>query len=133
MGAGVENRIASVSLSISAVSGYCNGMSKSHHCIVLVTVPDAKVAREIAKSALENHLIACANLVPKIESLYWWEGKIEKSSEVLLLLKTHRDKIEALEQHVVKVHPYDTPEFVILKISDGNKRYLKWITDSVGL
>ena len=108
-------------------------MAKSHHCIVLVTAPDTAVARKIAKSALENRLIACANLVPKIESLYWWEGKIEKSNEILLLLKTHRDKLADLEKHVVKVHPYDTPEFVVLKIADGNKRYLKWLSESCGI
>ncbi|MBA4148644.1 MAG: divalent-cation tolerance protein CutA [Verrucomicrobia bacterium] len=108
-------------------------MAKSQHCVVLVTAPDSTVARQIARSALEHRLIACASLVPKIESLYWWEGKIEKGNEVLLLLKTHRDKLVELEKHVLKHHPYDTPEFVVLKIAGGNKRYLAWLSESCGL
>ncbi|MFN7141797.1 MAG: divalent-cation tolerance protein CutA [Limisphaerales bacterium] len=107
-------------------------MPKSNHCVVLVTAPNATVARKIAKSALEKELIACANLVPRIESLYRWEGKIEKSNEVLMIIKTHRDKLKDLEQDVLKNHPYDTPEFVVLKIAAGNKRYLKWLSESCG-
>jgi len=106
-------------------------MPKSSHCVVLVTAPNAAVGRKIAKSALENRLIACANIVPKIESLYWWEGKIEKGNEVLILLKTTRDKLKALEASVLGNHPYDTPEFVVLDIARGNKRYLDWIAASV--
>lgn len=81
--------------------------------------------------ALEQRLIACANLVPRIESLYWWEGKIEQGKEILLVLKTHRDQLTALEKLVLELHPYDTPEFVVVKIARGNKRYLSWLTDSI--
>jgi len=99
--------------------------------IVLVTAPNLKVARQLAQFALRAKLIACANLVPKIESHYWWQGKIESGNEVLMVMKTTQACVTALEKLVIAKHPYETPEFVVLGIHAGNKRYLKWITDSV--
>jgi periplasmic divalent cation tolerance protein len=95
--------------------------------LVLITAPDLKTARKLARAALGKRLIACANLVPKIESHYWWRGKIESSAEVLLILKTTAAQVAALERLVVEQHPYDTPEFVVLSLSDGNQRYLNWL------
>lgn len=100
--------------------------------IILVTAPDLKVARQLAQAALKARLIACANLVPKLESHYWWEGKIEKGAEVLMVMKTTRTRLAALEKLIVAKHPYDTPEFLVLPLVAGNGRYLKWIADSVG-
>lgn len=100
--------------------------------IVLVTTPDLKVARQLAQAALKARLIACANLVPKLESHYWWEGKIEKGEEVLVIMKTTRTRLAALEKLIVAKHPYDTLEFLVVPLMAGNARYLKWITDSVG-
>jgi periplasmic divalent cation tolerance protein len=98
--------------------------------IVLVTAPDLKTARSLAKSALSARLIACANLIPKIESHYWWRGKIESGSEVLLVLKTQKSKLAALEKLMLALHPYDTPEFVVLPLSAGNKKYLDWLAEN---
>jgi periplasmic divalent cation tolerance protein len=95
--------------------------------VVLVTAPDLKTARVLAKVALQARLIACANLIPKIESHYRWQGKIESGTEVLLVLKTQKSKLAALEKLIVARHPYDTPEFVVLSLSAGNKRYLDWL------
>src|ERR1019366_9560236 len=92
--------------------------------IVLVTAPDLKIARALAKAALQAKLIACANLVPKIESHYWWQGKIESSAEVLLILKTRKAKLAALEKLILAQHPYDTPEFLVLSLVAGSKKYL---------
>jgi periplasmic divalent cation tolerance protein len=100
--------------------------------LVLVTAPDLKVARRLAHGALGKRLIACANLIPKIESHYRWQGKIENSAEVLLLLKTTRPRLAALEKFIVANHPYDTPEFLVVNLNRGNKRYLQWLCDSVG-
>jgi periplasmic divalent cation tolerance protein len=94
--------------------------------LVLVTAPDVKTARKLARRALEEHLVACANLVPKLESHYWWQGKLESAAEVLLLLKTTAARVEALERLILAHHPYDTPEFVVLPIRGANRRYLKW-------
>jgi len=97
--------------------------------IVLVTTPELKTARRLAKAALAARFIACANLVPKIESHYRWQGKLERSAEVLMLMKTTKAHVAALEQLIVAKHPYDTPEFVVLTLSGGTKRYLAWLTE----
>jgi len=98
--------------------------------VVLVTAPNLKTARALARAALQARLIACANLIPKIESHYWWRGKIESGAEVLLVLKTQKSKLAALEKLVLARHPYDTPEFVVLPLSAGNKKYLDWLAEN---
>ncbi len=105
--------------------------STAKFAIVLVTAPDLKTARALAKAALQAKLIACANLIPKIESHYWWQGKIESGAEVLLVLKTQKSKLAALEKLIIARHPYDTPEFLVLPLSAGNARYLGWLAASV--
>jgi periplasmic divalent cation tolerance protein len=99
--------------------------------LVLVTAPDLETARKLARAALAARLIACANLVPRIESHYWWQGKPESSSEVLLLMKTTTVRLAALEDMIVARHPYDTPEFIVLPIHRGNRAYLAWLQGSV--
>lgn len=98
--------------------------------IVLVTAPDVKTARTLAKAALAARLIACANLVPKIESHYRWQGKMEAGKEVLLVLKTTRPRLVALKKLILKLHPYDTAEFVVLPVKQGSARYLAWWSES---
>jgi periplasmic divalent cation tolerance protein len=98
---------------------------------VFVTAPDLKTARKLAKAALDAKLVACANLIPKIESHYWWQGKIESSAEVLIIFKTTKAKLKPLEKLIVEKHPYDTPEFIVLPLSGGNKRYLNWLSQSL--
>jgi periplasmic divalent cation tolerance protein len=98
--------------------------------VVLVTAPDLKTARTLTKAALAARLIACANLVPKIESHYWWHGKMESSKEVLMILKTTRPRLAALEKLILKLHPYDTAEFVVLSVSQGGTRYLAWWSEN---
>src|SRR5258705_9767028 len=92
--------------------------------LALVTAPDFKTARRLARAALEARLIACANLLPKIESHYRWQGKIERSAEVLMILKTSQARLGKLEKLVLAEHPYDTPEFVVWPLRQGTKRYL---------
>jgi len=99
----------------------------SKFAVVLVTAPDLKTARMLAKAALQARLIACANLIPKMESHYWWHGKIESGAEVLLILKTRKSKLAALGRLILAKHPYDTPEFLVLPLSTGNKKYLDWL------
>jgi periplasmic divalent cation tolerance protein len=99
--------------------------------VVLVTAPDLKIARRLAQSALRARLAACVSLVPKIESHYWWQGKLEKGAEVLLLLKTQRAKLPALEKLVLAQHPYDTPEFISLPLTSGTNRYMAWLGASL--
>jgi len=105
-------------------------MSAALH-IVLVTAPDADVGRKLAAAILNVRAAACVNIVPGLESHYWWEGKIDQSSEVLLLIKTTKAKLKALEKVVRKNHPYDTPEFIAIPANLVSKKYLAWVCDSV--
>ena len=102
----------------------------SNFSIVLVTAPDLKTARRLARAALKAKLVACVNLLPKIESHYWWQGKLERGSEVLMILKTTRRALRKLETLVLRLHPYDTAEIVVLPVSRGSERYLAWWRDS---
>ena len=100
---------------------------------VLVTVPDMALARRLAKTALEGKLAACANIIPAVESHYWWEGKLESSSEVLLIFKTRQELLPKLERTVRGVHPYDTPEFVGIPLTAGSRKYLTWLAESTAI
>ncbi|MCU0771293.1 MAG: divalent-cation tolerance protein CutA [Verrucomicrobia bacterium] len=95
--------------------------------VVLVTAPTPAVARKLARAALDQRLIACANLVPRIESWYWWQGRIESGKEQLMVMKTRRTLLPRLEKLIRQLHPYDTPEFIALPLTAGNRRYLDWI------
>jgi periplasmic divalent cation tolerance protein len=97
--------------------------------LVLVTAPDLKTARRLARAALRKRLAACANLLPGLESHYWWRGKIESSSEVLLLFKTRASRLRDLEKLILAEHPYDTPEFVVLQLTAGTERYFAWLRE----
>ncbi|HOX58896.1 MAG TPA: divalent-cation tolerance protein CutA [Candidatus Paceibacterota bacterium] len=101
------------------------------YAVVLVTAPDVETARMLAGTALKARLIACANLVPQIESHYRWRGKIEAAAEVLLIMKTSVTGLTALEKLIVARHPYTTPEFLVLPILRGTRRYLDWVQSSV--
>jgi periplasmic divalent cation tolerance protein len=107
-------------------------MSGPKFAVVLVTAPKLKTARKLARAALAARLIACANLVPRIESHYWWEGKIEAGAEVLLVMKTTAPRLVALQKLILAKHPYTTPEFIVLAITQGSRNYLKWLSESVG-
>ena len=98
---------------------------------VFVTAPNITVARKLAAAALNARLAACANLFPKIESHYWWQGRLESSTEVLILFKTLSERLKELEECVLANHPYQTPEFVALKLEHGSEKYLNWISESV--
>ena len=104
--------------------------SSSRYRVVWVTAPDLKTARRIAQAVLGARLVACANLIPKLESYYWWKGRVESASEVLLIMKTKASLLAELERMVLALHPYETPEFVVMSLKGGNSHYLKWISDS---
>ena len=107
-------------------------MTSGKFSLVLVTAPDLKTARRLARAALKARLIACANLVPKIESHYRWQGKIERGSEILLILKTTVARLAKLEKFILSEHPYDTPEFIVIPLKAGNRGYLDWVGISCG-
>jgi periplasmic divalent cation tolerance protein len=101
--------------------------SAARFAVVLVTAPDLKIARMLAKAALQSRFVACANLVPGIESHYWWDGKIESAAEILIVFKTQKSKLIALEKLLLAKHPYDTPEILALPLNTGTRKYLDWM------
>lgn len=109
-----------------------NFLGMSEHRVILTTCSSEEEAERIARELLERKLVACVNIVPGIKSLYWWEGKVEEGSEILLLMKTRADKMAEIERIVKELHSYSVPEVIALGIEEGSKRYLKWIDESVG-
>ncbi len=98
--------------------------------IVLTTLPADADGAAFARTLVEERLAACAQIHPRIESHYWWQGKLERSNEVLILFKTTKTKLAALEKLVLARHPYDTPEFIALPLDSGTPRYLDWIAST---
>ena len=95
--------------------------------VVLVTAPDAETAARIARALVEEHLIACANVIPGIRSIYRWEGEVADEPEVLLVLKTRASRFAAVAARVKALHPYALPEVVALPVVDGSEAYLDWV------
>lgn len=96
-----------------------------------VPCPTAEVAAALAKSALHARLAACANIVPTIRSLYWWEGEIQDDAESLLLLKTDAIHLEALRAKLTEEHPYEVPCLATLPPEHVNAAYAAWLTASL--
>ena len=99
------------------------------NCIIFTTCPDKKTANKIADALLKKKLVACANILPGVTSKYWWKGKIEKSNEVLVIMKTRRSLFGKAKRQIEALHPYDVPEILCVRIAEGSRDYLKWIKD----
>jgi periplasmic divalent cation tolerance protein len=95
--------------------------------VVLTTAASPEEAARLGRTLVEERLAACATLVPAVESIYRWQGKIESSSETLLLLKTESDRLAALESRLRELHSYQTPEFLVLEVESGSHPYLAWL------
>jgi periplasmic divalent cation tolerance protein len=99
--------------------------------VALSTVGNAADAQRIGRALVERRLAACVNVVPGITSIYSWKGTIETDAELLLVIKTRREKLEALRAALVELHPYEVPELVAMPVEGGNAAYLEWIGESV--
>lgn len=104
---------------------------KNNFIAVLVTAKDKKEGSRIAKGLLEAKLIACANIIDGVQSLFWWEGKIDSSKEVLLVLKTKKNLFKKVMTKVKSLHSYQTPEIIALPLVTGSEDYLDWVSSSV--
>jgi len=100
--------------------------------MVLSTAGSQEEARRIAHALVEKGLAACVNIVPGVESVYRWEGKVESSAEWLLLMKTTAAAFPQLRTALTELHSYEIPECLSLEIADGSAAYLEWIGNSVG-
>ena len=98
--------------------------------VVLVTAPTAELAAELARAVVEERLAACGNVLPGVRSIYRWEGKVQDEPEVLLVLKTRRDRFAALRDRILALHPYELPEVIALPVEAGSDAYLDWIARS---
>jgi periplasmic divalent cation tolerance protein len=99
--------------------------------VVLVTAKDSVEAKQIGELLIKEKLAACVNVIPGVNSTYWWKGKIESSNEALLLLKTSREKLDDLIDRVKELHSYETPEVLALPVEKGSPDYLKWLEESL--
>nr|VFK15749.1 MAG: divalent cation tolerance protein [Candidatus Kentron sp. LPFa] len=101
--------------------------------VVFCTCPNHDVAQEIAGALVEARLAACVNIVPGIQSVYRWQGKIEKDDELLLVIKTRQERIPELQRMIRQRHPDEVPEIIALPIASGSPAYLAWLGAEVGL
>jgi periplasmic divalent cation tolerance protein len=100
-------------------------------CIVLTTAGSQVEARRIAHSLVERQLVACVNIVPQIESVYRWHGKVESANEWLLVIKTMETNFSRVCEEIKKLHSYELPECIKLEINGGSQEYLRWIEENL--
>jgi periplasmic divalent cation tolerance protein len=99
--------------------------------IVFVTASNKEEASRIAEGLIRDKLAACVNITAPIESVFWWDSKIDHASEVLLIIKSIGSKLPAIIKKVKALHSYEVPEIVALPIAGGSKDYLKWMDTSL--
>lgn len=99
--------------------------------LVYITTPSLAEAKKIALALVQEKLAACANILPQISSVFYWNGELQESNESLLLLKTNQDKFPALQQRVRELHSYELPCIVALPVADGLPGFLAWVNQEV--
>lgn len=105
----------------------------SEHLVLLATAPDGPAAETLARTLVTEGLAACVNRVPGVQSTYRWQGAVQESAEVLLVIKSTSAAYAALERRIRELHPYEVPEIVALPIVRGSQPYLAWLTGQVAL
>ena len=101
------------------------------YIVILVTAKDKIEAQKIASKLVSEKLVACANIIDNVRSIFWWESKVDSANEVLLIFKSKKTLFKKIEKTVKSIHSYSVPEIIALPIIVGEKTYLKWIEDSV--
>ena len=97
--------------------------------VILVTAPSEEDAARIGKAVVEEGLVACANIIPRIRSIYKWDGDVCDDGETLMIMKTRNEKWGAVEKRVKELHGYDVPEIIAIPIEKGSEAYLNWIRE----
>ncbi len=98
--------------------------------MVICTFPSMEKARQIGTVLVQMQLVACVNLIPGIQSIYCWEGKVESQEEVIAFFKTSAARYQQLEEKVIEMHPYEVPELVVVDLAAGFPAYLQWVLSS---
>jgi periplasmic divalent cation tolerance protein len=101
------------------------------YVVLFITVSSRKEAKLIASALLKDRLAACVNIADKIDSFFWWQGKIDCAKELLMVVKSRKDKVGRIIKKVKSLHSYTVPEIIALPICAGDKPYLKWIDESL--
>ena len=104
---------------------------KSHYLLVHCNCPNRQIAESIAEAVILERIAAAVNIVPNIDSIYYWQGQLERKMELLLMIKTHADKYSVLETRIRELHPYEVPGIIALPMVQGSADYLAWIDDNV--
>lgn len=99
------------------------------YLVIFITAKDKIEARKIAQGLIQDRLVACVNIVEKVESLFWWQAKVERAREALLIVKTKKKLLNKLIRLVKSLHSYKVAEIIALPIIGGNSDYLNWIDD----
>ena len=102
------------------------------YIVIFITAPHKKEATRIAKVLLKHKLVACVNIIENVSSLFWWQGKIDRAKEALLVIKSKKSKLAAIVKLVKSLHSYQVPEIIAIPIIGGEKKYLGWIDECVG-
>lgn len=102
------------------------------YSVVFMTAPSHAEAETIAENLVSHKLAACVNIVPNLKSFYWWEGKLCKDDELLLIAKIKTDHFDNLEKTVREIHSYDVPEIIMVPVEAGSNAYLEWIKQVTG-
>ena len=112
-------------------TGVSNGPSVNEHFVVAFsTFPDVETARKISRELVSGALVACANIIPAVESIYYWKEKVETSAESLAIFKLTAACYSEFESRLRALHPYDVPEVVRLDVAGGSADYIRWISES---
>lgn len=105
----------------------------SDYIVVFCTCPDLEISEKIANRLIENKIVACVNITSPVNSVYFWQGAIERDTEYLLIIKTKSQLFEKLEKEIKSIHPYSVPEIIAMPIVLGSKDYLNWIDETVNV
>jgi periplasmic divalent cation tolerance protein len=97
----------------------------------MTTLPDEEQAKALARILVTRKLAACINILPKMTSIYEWQGKLEQGEEHLLIIKTEQNRLAELQETIKEAHPYELPEIIVVPIVGGYEPYLNWISNSV--
>jgi periplasmic divalent cation tolerance protein len=105
-------------------------MNETDYVIVMTTMPADADSATFAQTLVEARLAACVNVLPPMESVYRWEGRVDQERERQLVIKTSRSRLPALWERIRELHPYDVPEFIVVPIVEGSDAYLGWLRES---